>query len=99
MPASSTFVKTVIFSLSRQKILETSDSMPDGYQWLVEGCRVAVPADWLKVVQRQCEGRSPSFLLTMIINGMVRPWEVLHGGTSAYTGTYLEPVINALKSE
>ena len=70
--------------------------MPDGYQWLVEGCRVAVPANWLKVVQRQCEGRSSSFLLTMIINGMVRPWEVLHGGTSAYTGTYLEPVINAL---
>ena len=60
---------------------------------------MAVPTDWLKVVQRQCEGRSPSFLLTMIINGMVRPWEVLHGGTSAYTGTYLEPVINALKSE
>ncbi|XP_070210869.1 dentin sialophosphoprotein-like isoform X23 [Littorina saxatilis] len=82
---------------SNYKILKPSDPLPEGYEWLVEGCGIAIPSEWLKSVLTQCSGRSPSFLLTMIINGMVRPWEVLHGGTSAYAGTYMEPVINALK--
>ncbi|KAL8586385.1 hypothetical protein ACOMHN_023000 [Nucella lapillus] len=82
---------------SNYKILTSSDPMPEGYQWLVEGCPVAVPIHWLNSVLEQCQGRSPSFVLTMIINGMLRPHEVIHGGTSAYIGTYMEPVINALK--
>ncbi|KAK7481247.1 hypothetical protein BaRGS_00027507 [Batillaria attramentaria] len=82
---------------AKYKIVEKTDELPEGYQLLVEGSKVAVPVTWLQSVLSKCSNRNPSFILTMLANGLVRPWEVVHGGTSAYTGTYLEPVITALK--
>ncbi|KAL3841449.1 hypothetical protein ACJMK2_019598 [Sinanodonta woodiana] len=78
-------------------IVEHGKPVPQGYRLLAPGAIVAVPEMWYELTMSRCKGKSASYTLTAVTNGLIRPWEVRKGGTSAYDGTPLEPVIDALK--
>lgn len=72
--------------------------LPEGYQLLAQGTKVAVPISWLTKTLAKLKDKSSSFILKKLIDGFMDPWDYgLQGGSRAFVGTKWEPLIDALE--
>lgn len=74
--------------------------MPSGYQHLVSGGNVIIKTSWLKETLLKLRKKDATCALKMMIDCFMSPYQYgIRGGTSAFKGTELEPVMTDIESK